>query len=124
MSEATTLIGTTLVCEAVDFWSLCSSDNATLNGCALQLFGGGQDCGTVNDENGSERNLDTIFDMKKLKLDLLALRYLLLLSTGCDHCVHSGFLPYLPLGGSDTAQGDRFSGKSGPAGLSLTSREG
>jgi hypothetical protein len=42
--------------------------------------------------------------MKKLNLDLLALGYFFLFSTGSDHCIHSGFLPYLPKMGSDNRQ--------------------
>lgn len=81
MSEATALVGAALISETVDLWTLLGSDDATLNGCALQLVGRGEDGGSVNDEDWRERNLSAIFDMEKLELDLLALRNLLLLST-------------------------------------------
>jgi hypothetical protein len=81
MSEATALVSAALVGEPVDLDTLLGAEDATLHGCAFQLVWCGEDGGSVNDEDWREGNLSTVFDMEKLKLDLLALRNLLLLTT-------------------------------------------
>src|SRR5829696_5527700 len=90
MAVAPALVGATLVGEAVDLRTLRRAEHATGDRGTLQLRRRGQDGVTIDDKDGSERDVGTVVGAEQLDLHLLALFDTFLLTAGCDYCVHSG----------------------------------
>ena len=94
VSETTTLVGTTLVCEAIDLWACSLTDDGCGNSCLSQFGWRGKDGCAVDEKHCGELHHGALLGAKKLDLDLLALGDLFLFASGCDNCVHNESLLY------------------------------
>jgi hypothetical protein len=92
----TTLIGASLVSEAIDLGTRGRADDATRDLGSGELGGCGQNSVAVDDQHGREVHRGAVLGTEEFDMHLLALGHTDLLATGCDHCIHSEWRLYLP----------------------------